>query len=155
MSGVRIFPNGFWLLLLLGLLLVTAMALFSPDPTLRGCLHANQRKCPDLLRAQIRFRRHDSKATLTPICGSPRSNACAIRQAHWQRVVCEVHLLDAVGEEVIEHELNHCRGWEHGEDTPESYLQPWTPNWRLIRSRGALGGGVPVRSVELSSGRPR
>jgi len=142
MSGVRIFPPMFWAVLLLVLAVVALMAVFAPAPPLRGCLNADQRACPDLLEAQVRYRRHASRATLTPVCGSPRSNACALRRAHWQHVVCEIHLLNSVGDRVLNHELNHCRGWEHAGDTPEAYARPWIPNWRLIRSRGALGGGA-------------
>lgn len=127
-----------WILFmsLLALVLLIAELHQNTGPTV--CLRASVELCPDLLKADIRIRKHTSPSVVMGICGDERSNACAIRWARWQRVTCEVHVLLPEDPSVLRHELNHCRGWEHQGDSKEAYEQPWIPNLRLVRTRGGL-----------------
>ena len=131
-----LFTKQQWLVLFGILSAVLLAAWVGQPPRLKVCFHADRLPCPDLLRAEVRLRYHDSRATLTPFCTDGRSNGCALRRARWNKAVCEVHLLLPASEALLNHEMNHCRGWEHGGDTRAAYAQPWTPNWRLVRSRG-------------------
>jgi len=129
-----------WAALLAALLLILLAAQFARQPLSQVCLNADRAPCPDILQAEIRIRYHDSKATLTSICGDVRSNACALRRVRWHQAVCDIHLLRPASAPLLNHEMNHCRGWEHSGDSPEAYARPWQLNEHLIRARGRLRG---------------
>ena len=133
-SGVS--PHWILFMSLLALVMLIAELHQNTGPTV--CLRASVELCPDLLKADIRIRKHTSPSVVMGICGDERSYACAIRRARWQRVTCEVHVLLPEDPSVLRHELNHCRGWEHQGDSKEAYEQPWIPNLRLVRTRGGL-----------------
>lgn len=129
-----------WGGLLAALLLILLAAQTARQPLSQVCRNADRDACPDILQAEIRIRYHDSKATLTSICGDVRSNACALRRARWHQAVCDIHLLRPASAPLLNHEMNHCRGWEHSGDSPEAYARPWQLNEHLIRARGRHRG---------------
>lgn len=129
-------PN--WVIFFSGLSLVLLLIGLSHKPSSEICVAAGNELCPDLLKANIRITQYASQRAITSVCGDNRSNACAIRRARWQRVTCEVHVLTPVDSDVLQHEMNHCRGWEHQGDSPAAYAQPWVPNWRLVKARGSV-----------------
>ena len=135
-----LFARWQWAGLFAVLLLILLVAQFKQQPLPQVCLQADRHPCPDLLQAEIHIRYHDSKAAVTSICGDERSNACALRRARWHQAVCDIHLLKPASEALLNHELNHCRGWEHRGDSPEAYARPWELNERLVRARGRLRG---------------
>lgn len=128
--------NPYWILFVSGLFLVLLAAAAHQNSRSEVCFRASHELCPDLLKAKIQINRHASRSMVASLCGDQRSNACAIRRARWQQVTCDVHVLSPEDPSVLQHELNHCRGWEHQGDTQEAYEQPWVPNWRLMQARG-------------------
>ena len=133
---MRVHP--YWVLFLGGLTLVLLFAGLYDKSSSEVCVSGGYELCPDLLNATIKIKKHDLPSMVAQICGDARSNACAIRRARWQRVVCEVHVLTPEVPGVLIHELNHCRGWEHQGDSQAAYGQPWVPNWRLVHARGHI-----------------
>jgi len=105
------------------------------DPPI--CEEAHQRPCEDLLQADIRVVVHEELSTLRAVCPHPESDACALRSASWGEAHCVIHQWAAVAEAIYEHEMNHCRGWDHDDDTAESYHRPWHVNRGLWLARGA------------------
>ncbi|MDG1065188.1 MAG: hypothetical protein P8O91_03135 [Luminiphilus sp.] len=134
--SIRVKPK--WVLFLGGLSLVLLLAGLCQKSSSEFCVGGGHELCPDLLGATIRIKRYALPSMVAHICGDRRSNACAIRKARWQRVTCEVHVLTPEAPGVLQHELNHCRGWEHQGDSQEAYGQPWVPNWRLVHARGGI-----------------
>ena len=139
-----LFTRWQWLLFLAVLLVVLAWAWDQQPVMPEACHDAHRLPCPDLLGADVRIRYHDSKATLTPLCGDVRSTGCALRSVRWREAVCDVHLLQPASELLLLHEMNHCRGWEHDGDSQAAYARPWLPNGRLIRSRGRWWSHQPA-----------
>lgn len=105
------------------------------DPPI--CEEAHQRPCEDLLQADIRVVVHQELSTLRAVCPHPESDACALRSASWGEAHCVIHQWTAVPEAIYEHEMNHCRGWDHDDDSAESYHRPWHVNRGLWLARGA------------------
>jgi hypothetical protein len=105
------------------------------DPPI--CEEADQRPCEDLLQADIRVVVHQELSTLRAVCPHPESDACALRSASWGEAYCVIHQWTAVPEAIYEHEMNHCRGWDHDDDSAESYHRPWHVNRGLWLARGA------------------
>lgn len=105
------------------------------DPPI--CEEAHQRPCEDLLQADIRVVVHQELSTLRAVCPHPESDACALRSASWGEAHCVIHQWTAVAEAIYEHEMNHCRGWDHDDDSAESYHRPWHVNRGLWLARGA------------------
>ena len=139
-----LFTRWQWLLFLAVLLVVLAWARDQQPVMPEACHDAHRLPCPDLLGADVRIRYHDSKVTLTPLCGDVRSTGCALRSVRWREAVCDVHLLQPASELLLLHEMNHCRGWEHDGDSQAAYARPWLPNGRLIRSRGRWWSHQPA-----------
>ena len=130
--------NPYWVIFLSSLSLVLLLTSLSQKSSSEICVTEAYELWPDLLKAKIRITQYASQSTITSVCGDNRSNACAIRRARWQRVTCEVYVLMPVDSGVLQHEMNHCRGWEHRGDSPAEYAQPWVPNWRLVKARGSF-----------------
>ena len=105
------------------------------DPPI--CEEADQRPCEDLLQADIRVVVHQELSTWRAVCPHPESDACALRSASWGEAHCVIHQWTAVPEAIYEHEMNHCRGWDHDDDSAESYHRPWHVNRGLWLARGA------------------
>ena len=105
------------------------------DPPI--CEEADQRPCEDLLQADIRVVVHQELSTLRAVCPHPESDACALRSASWGEAHCVIHQWTAVPEAIYEHEMNHCRGWDHDDDSAESYHRPGHVNRGLWLARGA------------------
>jgi hypothetical protein len=129
-------------IVLIGLIgLPVAVALLGSFRVLGGdppiCEEADQRPCEDLLQADIRVVVHQELSTLRAVCPHPESDACALRSASWGEAHCVIHQWTAVPEAIYEHEMNHCRGWDHDDDSAESYHRPWHVNRGLWLARGA------------------
>lgn len=101
-----------------------------------SCEQANIRPCADYLRAAVKYYRHSSRSSLAEVCGNNRSNACALRRVRWGKTECDIHIADTTPDSVIEHELNHCRGWDHQADSVVAYNQPWHLNTALVQRAG-------------------
>jgi len=115
--------------------LVGNFRLLGGDPPI--CEEAHQRPCEDLLQADIRVVVHRELSTLRAVCPHPESDACALRSASWSEAHCVIHQWAAASEAIYEHEMNHCRGWDHEGDTLVSYERPWHVNRGLWLARGA------------------
>lgn len=125
---------------LIFLLAVCALGyVFILDPAGPGdmsCAHAHQAPCEDLLAPTIRVINHRDRASLLRYCPQPQNIACALRDISYASADCDIHILESAPEHILEHELNHCRGWEHDGDSLEAYLAPWHVNRRMWVARG-------------------
>lgn len=92
------------------------------------CHQANEQPCVDALGADITIHYHQNAAIVADLCGDLRSDACALRTFSFGSASCDIHILTDTAHHVLEHELNHCRGWDHAGDTKEAYEAPWHLN---------------------------
>lgn len=92
------------------------------------CHQAHVQPCVDALGADITIHYHQNVAIVADLCGDLRSNACALRTFSFGSASCDIHILTDIPHHVLEHELNHCRGWDHAGDTKEAYEAPWHLN---------------------------
>ena len=124
-------------LLCLPVLLLGYQVIFHQDGSSQVCVGAHHSPCPDVLRAEISTVTHPDLDALRAACTLPEINACAMRIASWGEAQCVIHQLDSTPLEVFEHEMNHCRGWDHAGTTVEAYQTPWRLNRKLWLARGA------------------
>ncbi len=101
------------------------------------CQDAHLKLCPDLIEAETVVRTIDNIKQLQEICKDPQSNACAIRSVRWERADCIIYIQPNANSAILNHENNHCRGWEHVQDSPEAYYEDWVPNHRILRQLSA------------------
>ncbi len=127
--------------------LVSAMLLFVwiliADPMIPdglSCDHGDSEPCPDLLLATIRIVEEPNRDALSAICGDQRSDACALRRFRYDSAECTIHLWTKAPSSVLEHEMNHCRGWDHAGDTYADYRSPWHINRKGWLLRGMYLG---------------
>lgn len=110
------------------------------DPTGPGnlvCHQADRHPCDDLLGAETRVITHPTRASLEPVCGHSLSDACALRTFSFEASRCDVHILSSAPAAVLEHERNHCRGWDHADDSEDAYGRPWHVNRAAWVARSA------------------
>lgn len=117
-------------------LLLGYQLFFHQDGSRQVCLDAHQSPCPDVLRAEVFTVTHYDLDSLRAACALPEINACAMRTASWGEAKCVIHQLDSTPAEVFEHEMNHCRGWDHVGPGFDAYKQPWRLNRALWLAKG-------------------
>ena len=118
--------------------LLAYIAVVDPlGPGDQRCQRANVQPCVDALGADVKIHYHQDPAIVADLCGDLRSNACALRTFNFSSARCDVHILSDTAHHVLEHELNHCRGWDHAGDTTEAYEAPWHLNRDAWVVRGA------------------
>ena len=129
----------------LSLALLAYIIIVDPaGPGNQFCEQANTQPCADMLAADTSVHYHQEATTLTSVCQNVRSDACALRTFSFGSARCDIHILAGAGEAVLEHERNHCRGWDHADDSPEAYAAPWHLNRDAWVVRGSHQQ-VPVR----------
>ncbi len=118
--------------------LLVYMGVMDPSgPGDRHCQQAHMKPCVDTLGADISIHYHQNASTVSALCGDVRSNACALRTFSFGSASCDIHILESVAHDVLEHELNHCRGWDHAGDTKAAYAAPWHLNREAWVVRGS------------------
>ena len=118
-------------------LLLVYLFFFYQDESDQVCAGADRSPCPDLLRAEVSVVIHEGIDSLWAACVLPEIDACAIRTASWGEAHCVIHQLASAPAQVFEHEMNHCRGWDHEGTGVAAYAQPWQVNRGLWLARGA------------------
>ena len=123
-------------ILCLPVLLLGYQLIFHRDGSSQVCMGAYHSPCPDVLNTEISTVTHPDLDSLRAACALPEINACAMRTASWGEAQCVIHQLDSTPAEVFEHEMNHCRGWDHLGSGVEAYRQPWRLNRALWLAKG-------------------
>lgn len=110
-------------------ILLAYLILVDPmGPGAQQCVKADHEPCADLLGARTRIVEHATLSSLHAVCGDERSDACALRSFSFSSAQCVIHLGPNTSALVLEHEKNHCRGWDHAGDSHAAYARPWTVN---------------------------
>lgn len=86
------------------------------------CERADRNACADLLGAEITFSKVGEE-TFEQKCGE-LSDACAVVSIT-NRTCVIYYKTRALDKYVLEHELNHCRGWFHKGNNKRAYRNPW------------------------------
>lgn len=120
----------------LPVLLLGYQLFFHQDGSRLVCIDAHLSPCADVLGAEVSTVIHDDLDSLRAACALPEINACAMRTASWGEAKCVIHQLDSTPAEVFEHEMNHCRGWDHVGLGIDAYAQPWRLNRALWLAKG-------------------
>ena len=86
------------------------------------CTNAHKTPCPDLVGAEVTFKKI-GQTRYESVCGDD-THACAVLNVTQKQ--CTIYYRTRfLEQEVIEHELNHCRGWFHPSDRKATYSRPW------------------------------
>ena len=108
--------------LIVSLVVLVNLCVIVPAASAAECINARYEACEYLLGAEVFFERVTADRFIE-LCG-PEADACA--KVSITRRVCTIyyahHVLDA---HVVEHEMNHCRGWFHIGETKSAYRRPW------------------------------
>lgn len=101
---------------------VVALFVVAPAAQSAECLGADRHACDDLLEAEVFFKQVPSKK-LIDRCGF-RAEACAVVDIT-NRVCTIYYATKSIDAYVLEHEMNHCRGWFHRGESKHDYRNPW------------------------------
>lgn len=117
----RRIENGFvWFIVTL-IVLVNLFVLV-PASAADECLRADRNACVDLLNADVTFSKV-GEGTFEKHCGE-LSDACAV--VNISKRQCTIYYKTrSIDKYVLEHELNHCRGWFHKGNSKKAYRNPW------------------------------
>jgi hypothetical protein len=86
------------------------------------CVGAHNVACEDRIGAEVTFERIGSTQFID-ICGFD-VDACAVLNVTKKQ--CTIYYRTRYLEDyIVEHELNHCRGWFHIGDHSKAYKKPW------------------------------
>ena len=89
------------------------------------CVRADRSACEDLIGAEVFFERV-SRHQFVEACGVHPDHVYACARLNISRRQCTIYYttrwLDA---HVVEHEMNHCRGWFHRGNTERAHQRPW------------------------------
>jgi hypothetical protein len=86
------------------------------------CTDAHVSACKDLVGAEITFEKV-SNTKYKSVCGD-NTRACATLNVTTKQ--CTIYYRTRMLEqEILNHEMNHCRGWFHRSDREVTYSRPW------------------------------
>ena len=86
------------------------------------CESAHLSACEDLIGAEVTFK-HVRKSEFRKVCGL-HADACAVLNVTAKQ--CTIYYYTRfLDSDVVDHELNHCRGWFHLSNDRSTYSQPW------------------------------
>lgn len=88
------------------------------------CNNAERFLCEDLLHLQTAVHRVGS-VTLRRKCGTSGLEACSVIDL--KAKTCDIYHQNRIEKSTWFHEMNHCRGWTHKEETRISYNSVWVP----------------------------
>lgn len=86
------------------------------------CSNAHETACEDLIGAEVTFEQV-RKTEFRKTCGV-QAEACAVLNVTTKQCIIYYYtrFLDS---HIVDHELNHCRGWFHQSDDRSTYSRPW------------------------------
>lgn len=103
-------------------LVVFVMAFVVVPAEAAECTNAYETACEDLVGADVVFKKV-RKTKFRRMCGL-RAEACAVLNVTQKQCTIYYHTR-FIDSEIVNHELNHCRGWFHQSDDQATYSQPW------------------------------
>ena len=86
------------------------------------CERADRNSCEDLLTVEVTFSKV-GEDTFEKKCGK-LSDACAVVSIT-NRTCVIYYKTRSIDKYVLEHEMNHCRGWFHLGNSKSAYRRPW------------------------------
>ena len=104
------------------LVVLVNLLVIVPSASAAECTNADTAACEDLIGAEVTFEKLNSR-TFDKIC-NPAADACATLNV--RRKTCTIYYkVRMPSSAVVEHELNHCRGWFHRGDNKRAHAKPW------------------------------
>jgi hypothetical protein len=91
------------------------------------CRRAEHVLCEDLLHLSKEVKRIGG-VTMRKWCGFSGQGACAV--INLKAKTCTIyhhHQYTTMPKQTWFHEMNHCLGWTHKQETLSSYASPWVP----------------------------
>lgn len=80
--------------------------------------------CPDLLNLPIEHYEWQSESSVMAQCGSFATACAKVMGDNNGLTRCVIHTLRYPQKKVLQHEMNHCRGWTHER---QNYRRAWRP----------------------------
>lgn len=89
------------------------------------CRNADKLACEDLIGAEVFFEKVPAKR-FKEVCGSDPREADACARLNISRRQCTIYYSTrTLDEHVVNHEMNHCRGWFHKGDSERAHKRAW------------------------------
>lgn len=111
----------------LSTVLFGALFLINQEVTARELTCRGDREdCQDLLNLPIEHYEWGQETAVAAQCGGFMA-ACAKIMANSEGMTrCVIHTLRYPSKKIMQHEMNHCRGWSHVRDL---HARPWRPTF--------------------------
>jgi hypothetical protein len=117
----RRFEHGFvWFIVTL--IVLVNLFVIVPASEAVECHGAHISACEDLVGAEVTFKQVGT-TSFQEVCGKD-VDACAVLNV--TRKQCTIYYRTRYLEKkVLDHEMNHCRGWFHKQNRASKYNRPW------------------------------
>lgn len=104
------------------LIMLVNLFVLVPASVADECLNAHRDACEDLSGAEVTFKKV-GHITFSKVCSNGAS-ACAVVNISAKEctIYYKTRTIDAT---LLNHELNHCRGWFHVGHGKKAYRRPW------------------------------